>query len=54
MLKQRIDWNLPRVVKVFIGSLDIKPESYIFAIITMGGDGHGYHNPRIKAEEIEK
>jgi len=34
-------WNLPRVVKTFIEILDIEPDSYIFAIITMGGDGHG-------------
>jgi len=34
-------WNMPRAVKAFVETLKIEPETYIFAIITMGGDGHG-------------
>jgi ferredoxin len=33
--------NLPRAVRKFIGSLDIKPDTYIFAVVTMGAVGQG-------------
>ena len=33
--------NLPRVVRTFVEKLEIKPDTYIFAIVTMGGPGHG-------------
>ncbi|MCL1879972.1 MAG: EFR1 family ferrodoxin [Actinomycetia bacterium] len=33
--------NLPRTVREFVGKLDIKPETYIFAVVTMGGPGQG-------------
>ena len=34
-------WNMPRAVHTFIEKLDIKQGTYIFAVITMGGVGHG-------------
>ena len=33
--------NLPRAVREFVGKLDINPETYIFAVVTMGGSGQG-------------
>lgn len=33
--------NLPRIVRKFINSLDIHPDTYIFGIVTMGGFGSG-------------
>jgi ferredoxin len=33
--------NLPRIVRRFIDGLSIQPETYIFAIVTMGGFGTG-------------
>jgi ferredoxin/flavodoxin len=33
--------NLPRDVRSFIEKLDVKPDTYIFAVITMGGFGNG-------------
>jgi len=33
--------NLPRAVSAFIKKLEILPETYIFAIVTMGGVGQG-------------
>jgi len=32
---------LPRAVKTFVEKLEIKPDAYIFAIVTMGGLGEG-------------
>jgi ferredoxin len=34
-------WNLPRAVRSFVNKLDIKPGTYIFAVITMGSTGYG-------------
>ena len=34
-------WNLPRAVWAFVEKLEIKPDTYIFAVVTMGGTGHG-------------
>ena len=33
--------NLPRIVRKFVGELNICPDSYIFGIVTMGGMGGG-------------
>ena len=33
--------NLPRAVHAFVEKLEIKPDTYIFTIVTMGGPGHG-------------
>jgi len=33
--------NLPRIVKKFVGSLDIRPGTYIFTVVTAGGAGGG-------------
>ena len=33
--------NLPRAVHHFVEKLEINPETYIFAIVTMGGPGQG-------------
>jgi ferredoxin len=33
--------NLPRAVHAFVEKLEIKPDTYIFAIVTMGGPGQG-------------
>ena len=33
--------NLPRIVRSFIEKLEIKPETYLFAVVTMGGMGQG-------------
>ncbi|MDR0491866.1 MAG: EFR1 family ferrodoxin [Oscillospiraceae bacterium] len=33
--------NLPRAVKAFVEKLEIKPDTYIFAVVTMGGVGQG-------------
>jgi ferredoxin len=33
--------NLPRAVKAFVEKLEIRPDTYIFAIVTMGGPGQG-------------
>jgi len=33
--------HIPRVVKAFIERLEIKPDTYIFAVVTMGGVGQG-------------
>jgi len=33
--------NLPRAVRAFIEKLEIKPDTYIFAVVTMGGLGQG-------------
>jgi len=33
--------NLPRAVREFINNLEIKPDTYIFTVVTMGGVGHG-------------
>ena len=33
--------NLPRAVKVFAERLEIKPDTYIFAVVTKGGMGSG-------------
>ena len=33
--------NLPRAVRMFSEKLEIKPGTYIFAIVTMGGPGQG-------------
>ena len=33
--------NLPRAVRAFIDRLDIKQDTYIFSIVTMGGVGQG-------------
>jgi Pyruvate/2-oxoacid:ferredoxin oxidoreductase delta subunit len=34
-------WNLPRAVRKFVERLEIKPDTYVFTIVTMGGIGHG-------------
>ncbi|MCL2717918.1 MAG: EFR1 family ferrodoxin [Lachnospiraceae bacterium] len=33
--------NLPRAVRTFVEKLEIKPDTYIFSVVTMGGVGHG-------------
>ena len=33
--------NLPRAVKMFVEKLEIKPDTYIFAVVTMGAVGQG-------------
>ena len=33
--------NLPRAVKAFVERLEIKPDTYIFAVVTMGAVGQG-------------
>ena len=33
--------NLPRAVKAFVEKLEILPDTYIFAVVTMGGLGQG-------------
>jgi len=33
--------NLPRIVREFIGSLNICPDTYLFGVVTMGGLGQG-------------
>lgn len=33
--------NLPRAVRAFVEKLDIRPGTYIFAVVTMGGAGQG-------------
>jgi len=33
--------NLPRAVRTFIEKLEIKPDTYIFSVVTMGSVGHG-------------
>jgi len=33
--------NLPRAVRTFVERLEINPGTYIFAVVTMGGVGHG-------------
>ncbi len=33
--------NLPRAVRAFVDKLDIHPDTYIFAVVTMGALGHG-------------
>ena len=33
--------NLPRAVRIFVEKLEIKPETYIFAVVTMGAVGQG-------------
>ena len=33
--------NLPRAVRTFVERLEISPDTYIFAIVTMGGPGQG-------------
>ena len=33
--------NLPRAVKTFVERLEIKPDTYIFAVVTMGAVGQG-------------
>lgn len=33
--------NLPRIVRRFIAALDIRPETYVFGVVTMGGGGLG-------------
>lgn len=33
--------NLPRAVRAFVERLAIKPDTYIFAVVTMGAVGHG-------------
>jgi ferredoxin len=33
--------NLPRAVRVFVEKLEIKPDTYIFTVVTMGAIGHG-------------
>ena len=33
--------NLPRAVRAFVEQLEIKPDTYIFTVVTMGGPGHG-------------
>jgi ferredoxin len=33
--------NLPRIVRRFVDELEILPGTYLFAIVTMGGFGHG-------------
>lgn len=33
--------NLPRIVRSFVETLKVKPETYLFAIVTMGGVGQG-------------
>ena len=33
--------NLPRIVQKFIDGLDVRPDTYIFGIVTMGGMGTG-------------
>jgi len=33
--------NLPRAVRLFVEKLEIKPETYIFAVVTKGGAGSG-------------
>jgi Pyruvate/2-oxoacid:ferredoxin oxidoreductase delta subunit len=33
--------NLPRIVRSFVEKLEVKPESYIFAVVTMGALGQG-------------
>lgn len=33
--------NLPRTVRAFVEKLDIRPGTYLFAIVTMGGVGQG-------------
>jgi len=33
--------NLPRAVRAFVEKLEIRPDTYIFTIVTMGGPGHG-------------
>jgi len=34
-------WNMPRTVHTFIENLDIKQDTYIFTVVSMGGIGHG-------------
>jgi ferredoxin len=33
--------NLPRAVRAFVNKIDIRPGTYLFAIVTMGGVGQG-------------
>ena len=33
--------NLPRAVRAFVEKLEIKPDTYIFTLVTMGGAGQG-------------
>ncbi|MEM1485570.1 EFR1 family ferrodoxin [Oscillospiraceae bacterium PP1C4] len=33
--------NLPRAVRAFVEKLDVKPGTYLFAVVTMGGAGQG-------------
>ena len=33
--------NLPRAVRAFVEKLVVKPETYLFAVVTMGGVGQG-------------
>ncbi|MDR1210134.1 MAG: EFR1 family ferrodoxin [Clostridiales bacterium] len=33
--------NLPRAVRAFVECLDVRPGTYIFAVVTMGGPGGG-------------
>jgi len=33
--------NIPRAVHALVEKLDIKPDTYIFAVVTMGGPGQG-------------
>ena len=33
--------NLPRAVRAFVDKLEINPDTYIFAVVTMGGVGQG-------------
>ena len=33
--------NLPRAVRAFVEKLEIRPDTYIFTIVTMGAIGHG-------------
>ena len=40
--------NLPRAVRNFVEKLDIKPDTYIFAIVTMGAVGQGSINYETK------
>jgi len=45
--------NLPRAVRSFVERLEIRPESYIFAVVTMGAAGQGSLSALSKALKVK-
>jgi len=45
--------NLPRAVRAFVEKIEIKPDTYIFAVVTMGAVGQGSVGALDKALKVK-